>query len=83
MFSGFSREPCNLYAGSRVGEGGTSVDPYLLGSFFEGQNQNLVAGQSGHGECSSAWSTEVTPSPARRGETKKWVLRDGVECRSP
>jgi hypothetical protein len=34
----------NQLAGAGCG-GGTSPDPYLLGSFSEAQNQDLVAGQ--------------------------------------
>jgi len=49
-----------------VGAGAASVDPYLLRSFFEAQNHNLVAGQRGLAECDSAWSTEAAPAPGRR-----------------
>jgi len=50
----------------RRGRGVRSPDPYLLGSLFEAQNQNLVAGQSGQAECDSAWSGEGTPRPRRQ-----------------
>ena len=42
-----------------------SPGPYLLGSFFEAQDQNLVAGKSGVAECDSAWSGERIPRPRR------------------
>ena len=53
-------------AGNWMGAGAASADPCLLGRFFEAQNQNLVAGESGPGECDSAWSAEAAPAPIRR-----------------
>jgi hypothetical protein len=48
-----------------VGRGAISRGPYLLGSFFEAENQHLVAGPSGKADCDSAWSRESAPLPAR------------------
>jgi hypothetical protein len=47
-----------------VGAGVRAPGPYLLGSFSEAKNQNLVAGQSAPAVCNSAWSGERTPAPA-------------------
>src|SRR5499425_3165183 len=49
-------------AGPGGGGGVRSPDPYLL-RVGEAEDQPLVAGQSAHADCDSAWSGERTPPP--------------------
>src|SRR5215470_5502510 len=49
-------------AGPGGGGGVRSPDPYLL-RVGEAEDQTLVAGQSAHADCDSAWSGERTPPP--------------------
>ena len=65
----------------RVGEGGTSVDPYLL-RVVEAADVSLVAGQRLHNGMRLSVVYGGPPSPTRRVETEKWSQRDGIECRS-
>ena len=64
-------------AGSWMGEGGTSGDPYLL-RVVEVNNHPIVAGLSGHAERDSAWSPELPPSPVQREETETLAGRSNL-----
>jgi len=51
-------------AGWRGGRGCAPQTRVFWGSFFEAQNQNLVAGQSGQADCGVVWGAH--PRPPRR-----------------
>ena len=57
------------HAGSRMGEGGTSVDPYLL-RVVEAANVDLVAGSRLHKGVRLSAVYGGDPSPVRRMETE-------------